>query len=95
MRRQLRRLDRERRSDVQVIRTDDADVVDTAARIIRLVSRLDRPDGPHRRRSAGPTGSIDCRMNGMQPGYSCPGRDRRLAAGGQTDRGEEARVRAL
>jgi cytidylate kinase len=42
-RRQLRRLDAERRPDVEVIRTDDADVVDTAARIVRLLGWLE-PD---------------------------------------------------
>jgi hypothetical protein len=39
-RRQLRKLEAERRPDVHVIRTDDADVADTAAEIIRLVGWL-------------------------------------------------------
>jgi gluconate kinase len=38
---QLRKLEAERRPDVQVIRTDDAHVADTAARIIRLVGWLE------------------------------------------------------
>jgi len=40
-RRQLRRLDRERRRDVRVIPTDGASIVDTAAQIIRLAGWLE------------------------------------------------------
>jgi hypothetical protein len=40
-RRQLRKLGRERRSDVHVIPTDGVDVVDTAAEIIRLAGWLE------------------------------------------------------
>jgi len=40
-RRQLRKLDRERRTNVHVITTDGIDVVDTAAQIIRLAGWLE------------------------------------------------------
>jgi len=43
-RRQLRKLDREHRPDVHVVPTDDVDIVDTAARILRLAGWLDQVD---------------------------------------------------